>query len=127
VIDATGKKILLVDDDPSSLLFLSKIIEKTGATIFMAGSGSEAINICNQQPAIDLVFMDIRMPGMDGYEVASHFKAKYPFMPVVAQTAYAMPEEIRKSTIAGFDSHITKPLKQSEVFASIKRFCWLRA
>jgi PAS domain S-box-containing protein len=123
MIDATGKKILLVDDDPSSLLFLRKIIEKTGATIFTAGNGSGAINICNQQPDIDLVFMDIRMPGMDGYEVAKRIKAKYPFIPVVAQTAYAMPEEIRKSTIAGFDSHITKPLKQSEVFAAIKKFC----
>ena len=62
-----GKKILIVEDDLSSRLYLNKILEKTGAVLLNAGDGQEAVNIALNNPDIDIILMDIQLPVMDGY------------------------------------------------------------
>ena len=64
-----GKKILIVEDDFSSRLYLNKILEKTGAMLLNAGDGNEAIDIAMSNPDIDIILMDIQLPVMDGYTV----------------------------------------------------------
>ncbi|MEI6048916.1 MAG: response regulator [Bacteroidota bacterium] len=62
-----GKKILIVEDDFSSRLFLNKILEKAGAILLNAGNGQEAVDSALTNPDIDIILMDIQLPVMDGY------------------------------------------------------------
>jgi len=117
-----GLHILIVEDEPSSAMFLQAIVEKLGAQVILAENGEQAIEICTAEPKIDLVFMDLRMPVMDGFEATRIIKSKFPEMPVIAQTAFAMPEEIERSLKIGCNDHITKPLRPSEVLSAIKKF-----
>lgn len=117
-----GMHVLIVEDEPSSALFLKAIIEKSGAKVSIAENGQTAVELCTDESGIDLVFMDLRMPVMDGYEATRVIKAKYPGMPVIAQTAFAMPEEIERSFRIGCNDHITKPLRPSEVITTLKKY-----
>ena len=62
-----GKKILIVEDDLSSRLYLNKILEKTGAVLLNAGDGREAIEVATTNSDIDIILMDIQLPVIDGY------------------------------------------------------------
>ena len=62
-----GKKILIVEDDLSSRLYLNKILEKAGAVLLNAGDGQEAVDVAFNNPDIDIILMDIQLPVMDGY------------------------------------------------------------
>ena len=117
-----GLRILIAEDDTSSAFFLKRTLAKTGAEILTAANGFEAIEICRENPDIDLVFMDVRMPGMGGYEATKTIKEIYPNLPVIAQTAYAMPEEVERSKLNGCDDHITKPLRSSDVVAVLRKY-----
>ena len=70
----------------------------------------------------DLVLLDIRLPKKDGFEVLKIIKEKDKNMNVIAQTAYAMPEERKRSLEAGFDEHLKKPLTSGELYQTIIRF-----
>ena len=69
-----GRKILIVEDDPSSKLYLNKILEKTGVILLNAGDGQEAIDIALENPDIDIILMDIQLPVMDGYTSAEKIR-----------------------------------------------------
>jgi signal transduction histidine kinase len=85
-----GKNILVVDDNKDVLTYMNEILCDCDAKIITAESGSEAIDICNWAEKIDLILMDIQMPGMDGYAATREILKLYPDIPVVAQTAHAM-------------------------------------
>ncbi len=69
-----GKKILIVEDDVSSRLYLNKILEKTGAILISACDGSEAIEAAMENPDIDIILMDIQLPVIDGYGAAKKIR-----------------------------------------------------
>ena len=66
--------------------------------------------------------MDIRMPGMDGYEALREIKGARPELPVIAHTAFALPEDKKNALDAGFDAFLTKPVNIDELFGLIRRF-----
>ena len=75
-----GKKILIVEDDLSSRLYLNKILEKAGVVILNAGDGQEAVNTAINNPDIDIILMDIQLPVLDGYSALikiREFKQRY--------------------------------------------------
>ena len=83
-----GKKILIVEDDASSRLYLNKILEKTGATLLNATDGQEAIDVAFSNPDIDIILMDIQLPLMDGYASAKKIRERplrviFPITPVM--------------------------------------------
>lgn len=120
--DGSTLRVLIVEDDSSSAFFLRRAISRIGAEVLHAANGFEAIDLAKNNPDIDLVFMDIRMPGIDGYEATEKIKEMLPDLPVVAQTAYAMPDEVQKSICKGCDGHITKPLRTADIIAALKKF-----
>jgi CheY-like chemotaxis protein len=71
-----GKKILIVEDDLSSRLYLNKILEKTEVITFNAGDGQEAIDVAMENPDLDVILMDIQLPVMDGYTTARKIQTK---------------------------------------------------
>lgn len=105
-----GKKILIVEDDLSSRLYLNKILEKTGAIILNAGDGQDAVNVTQKNPDIDIVLMDIQLPVMDGYLAMSKIREIRKDIIVIAQTAYALLGDKEKILNAGFNDYVIKPI-----------------
>jgi CheY-like chemotaxis protein len=103
------KTVLLVDDHNYSLIVLKKMIEKSGINVISVQNGLEAIKVC-QEHKIDLVFMDIKMPVMDGYNAMLRIKELKPDMKVIAETAYALSGDRSKILDAGFDEYLPKPI-----------------
>jgi CheY-like chemotaxis protein len=105
-----GKKILIVEDDLSSRLYLNKILEKTGVILLNAIDGQEAIDLAMSNPDIDLILMDIQLPVMDGYESARIIREFRGDVIIIAQTAYALLGEREKIIEAGFNDYLIKPI-----------------
>ncbi|MFV8340272.1 response regulator [Flavobacterium sp. LB3P21] len=108
--------ILVAEDDTINFMLLKKIIESRNHTVLRAKNGQEAVDICTENPNITLVFMDIKMPILDGYQAFEKIKEIKPELPVIAQTAYASFEDKEKMMQFGFMDCITKPLDKEKVF-----------
>jgi signal transduction histidine kinase/ligand-binding sensor domain-containing protein len=110
--------ILIVDDEISNLQLLFSIFNSTGATIYQATNGKEAIDICREQ-TVHLVVLDIKMPGLNGFETLKILRNEHPDLPVIAQTAYALADDQVKILNAGFNDYISKPLNRNLLFEKI--------
>jgi PAS domain S-box-containing protein len=112
--DQTGsissKKILIVEDDDMSYILISEILHKCNVDIIRATDGLKAVEIIKNHPEIDLVIMDLKLPGMDGIEATTEIKKIHPEIPVIVESAYAGQDEIEKSFRAGSDDYIAKPI-----------------
>jgi CheY-like chemotaxis protein len=105
-----GKKILIVEDDLSSRLYLNKILEKVSVVILNAGDGQEAVNIVLANPDIDIILMDIQLPVMDGYTALIKIREARKDIIVIAQTAYGLLGDKEKILSSGFSDYIIKPI-----------------
>ncbi|HYW94976.1 MAG TPA: response regulator [Bacteroidales bacterium] len=117
-----GKKILVVEDDPVSTEFLKEVLTALKMKMLHSSSGEEAVRLCADDHSIDMVLMDIRLTGIDGYQATREIKSSNPRLPVVAQTAYALQGDKEKAIEAGCDAYISKPIRISklmEIFNNI--------
>ena len=105
-----GKKILIVEDDLSSRLYLNKILEKAGVIILNAGNGQEAVNMALNDGEIDIVLMDIQLPVMDGYTALNKIREVRKEIVVIAQTAYGLMGDKEKILSSGFNDYVIKPI-----------------
>jgi CheY-like chemotaxis protein len=105
-----GKKILIVEDDFSSKLYLNKILEKANVIILNAGDGQEAVDVAFNNPDIDVILMDIQLPIMDGYEAMQKIKEFRKNVIIIAQTAYGLLGDKEKILNSGFNDYIIKPI-----------------
>jgi len=110
--DYGGARILLVDDDVRNLLALTPILEQWGLEVMAAGDGPEALETLETDGEFGLVFMDIMMPGMDGYETIRRIRqqARFADLPVIALTARSADEDVRKCHEAGAIDCVIKPV-----------------
>jgi CheY-like chemotaxis protein len=99
-----SKVILVAEDEPANFLFIEKILHPTQATLLRAENGSEAIDIIKNNSNINLVLMDIYMPGIDGFEASKQIKQIRPELPIIAQTFHEEQIEREKIESAQFDS-----------------------
>ncbi|MHC1777328.1 MAG: response regulator [Lentimicrobium sp.] len=114
------RSILMVEDDPINMKFLTVLLLNTGANLLYASNGKEALEIL-EQTEVDLVLIDMHMPVMDGYEATRLIKKKYPWIPVIAQTAYAMKEDKANCLAAGCDDYLAKPIDKNKLCLKIER------
>ncbi len=121
----TFPKILIAEDVESNFLYIKAVLSKLNATIFWAKNGLEAVEICNAEPTMDLVLMDLQMPEMNGYEATRILKKKYPKLPVVAQTAFAMSDDREKAMDSGCDDYLAKPIKSKDLLFVVGKFLTL--
>jgi CheY-like chemotaxis protein len=105
-----GKKILIVEDDLSSRLYLNKILEKAGVIILNAGDGQEAVNIALNDPDISIILMDIQLPVMDGYSALIKIREVKKDAIIIAQTAYGLLGDRERILNSGFNDYIIKPI-----------------
>lgn len=110
------KTILIAEDDIFNFMLFEKMIEPYNFIILRAENGQEAVAICNENQNIDLVFMDIKMPIMNGFEALEKIKIIRPELIVVAQTAYSSAEDEARIFDAGFYGYITKPINREKLF-----------
>ena len=114
----------MVDDEPDTRDLLDFILQKAGATVELAASTGEALELL-QISRPDILVADIGMPGEDGYELIRKVRALSPQavaqLPALALTAYARAEERAQAFSAGFQSHMTKPAEPAELITTIAR------
>ncbi len=116
-----GKKLLLSEDDLFSREMMVYLLEKTGAGLFTATDGRETLRMFQQHGA-DLVLLDIRLPKLDGYQVLKEIRSIDPDTIVIAQTAYAMLDEVRKFKLAGFNDYLIKPVSDEELYGLLHKY-----
>ena len=116
VVDFTGKRLLLVEDNAINLEIAQMLLEQMGFQVETAENGKVAVEkVSASQPGhYDAILMDIQMPVMDGYAAAREIRAlkdpKLAGIPILAMTANAFPEDIQAAKEAGMQSHIAKPI-----------------
>lgn len=123
--DFTGHVFLLVEDDPINRLLAFKLLSTTGAEIHCADDGEQAVAmVLAATVSYDLVFMDIQMPIMNGYEATVAIRADHRFaaLPIIAMTAHTIDEEQERIVSAGINSCICKPLDTSVMLDTIASF-----
>jgi CheY-like chemotaxis protein len=117
-----GKKILIVEDDFSSKLYLNKILEKSGAVIFNAADGKEALDTVQKNADIDLILMDIQLPLLDGYACTKILRESGNKMVIIAQTAYALTGDQESMISMGFNDYLIKPISQKQLIDKISSY-----
>lgn len=112
----SNKTVLIVEDDLFNYEYLKEVLSETGLHIQRAETGHKAVEISLSQ-SIDLVFMDIRLPDIDGYEATRQIKQHKPLLKIIAQTAYAAQDEKLRALKEGCDDYISKPTKKELLLA----------
>ena len=121
-LSLSGVSVLAVDDDPDARELLAFMLQKKGATVRVAGSVVEALEVlASWKPSVLLA--DIGLPGQDGYELIRSIRsAESPYedlLPAVALTAYAGVKDRAEALLAGFQEHITKPVEPADLITAI--------
>jgi CheY-like chemotaxis protein len=107
---AAQPRILVVDDDLGGAYSLARIIKQLGHAVETATSGAAALEIARRLRP-DVIFLDLRMPDMDGVTVAERLRAEGLEAQIVAATAYGSDEDRRRTARAGFKAHLLKPIE----------------
>jgi len=116
--------VLIVEDEEINYQYISALVNKfrINVKILFAENGKQAVDICKKEENIDLIFMDIRMPVMDGYKATKLIKEYRHKIPIVAQTAYSTKEDREKAIVAGCDDFIAKPINEKVFLRIINKF-----
>ncbi|MBQ7915212.1 MAG: response regulator transcription factor [Firmicutes bacterium] len=111
--------ILVVDDDKNTRRLIQAVLEAEKYTVVTAANGIEALDVMDREH-VDLVVLDIMMPGMDGYELTRILRQSDNNLPILMISAKHMPEDKRKGFLVGTDDYITKPIDEEEMLLRIK-------
>jgi len=110
--------ILIAEDEEVNFLYTETLIKleiKTDVRILHARNGREAVNLCLGEEQIDIVFMDIKMPEMNGYEATKLIKEKMPHLKIIALTAYSTSSDRIRAQEAGCDLFLSKPVDRKKL------------
>ncbi len=115
-------KILIVEDDETSDLLLKTIITEISREILHAKSGPEAIELYRNNPDMDLILMDIKMPVLDGHEATRQIRQFNKDVIIIAQTAHGLSGDKEKAIVAGCNAYISKPIRKVELLSLIQQY-----
>lgn len=117
-----GKTLLVAEDVYANFQLIEAILKKMEYRIIHVENGKEAVEACRNNPDIDLVLMDMKMPEMDGFEATGIIRQFRPLLPIIAVTAYALGGDKEKTLKAGCDDYIAKPVKANVLVEILNRF-----
>jgi hypothetical protein len=112
-------KVLIVEDDEASEILLTREVSSYCGEILKVKTGTEAIEICINNPGIDLILMDIQLPVKNGYEATMEIRKFNKDVVIIAQTAYALTGDREKALLAGCNDYISKPINYAALKAMI--------
>ena len=115
-----GLKVLVVDDEPDARAVIRRVLAGSGAVVAVASSVGEALDLLDRDRP-DVIVSDIGMPDVDGYDLIRQIRATHSGrdLPAAALTAFARAEDRKKALLAGFQSHVTKPVDPAELTAVV--------
>ncbi len=114
---------LIVEDEESNIIVLRMLLQKKyNAEVLCARNGQQGVEIVEKRPDIDLVFMDMKMPVMDGYTATGIIKKMRSDLPVTAVTAYGLNGQENEILNAGCDDYLAKPIQAMQIFDKVKTF-----
>jgi len=116
-----GKSILVVEDEETNWFLIRDILDTFQALTTWADLGNKAIDFVKKGENFDAILMDINLPYMDGLEVTRQIKSIRPDIPVIAQTAFALDEEIENCYDACCAAHVLKPFTASELIETLRK------
>ncbi|TFH92695.1 hybrid sensor histidine kinase/response regulator [Vibrio ouci] len=126
----SGLRVLLVEDNEINQQIAVELMKEKGIKVTVANNGQEALDKLEStyqqgSASFEIIFMDLQMPVMDGYEAGTRIRADSRFdeIPLVAMTAHAMVEERERCLSIGMNDHVSKPIDPEVLFSTIKRCC----
>jgi CheY-like chemotaxis protein len=119
-----GARVLVVEDNDMNMQLVEYLLEEGGYQIVKAASGEEALSIARGGDPVDLILMDIHLPGIDGLSVVREMKndVRTSAIPILALTAHAMRGDKDRFLEAGCDGYISKPIDVKTFLSSIRQF-----
>jgi len=115
-------KILIAEDDETSDYLITIALNRISKEFLHSKTGIDTVKVCLDNPDIDLVLMDIQMPGIDGYEATREIRQFNKNVIIIAQTAFAFPGESEKAVEAGCNGYISKPIDKHALLKMIKMY-----
>lgn len=120
--DMEPLNVLVVEDEEINYMYLKELMIDYNIRFIHVVDGNSAIEICKTNENIDLVLMDIRLPGMSGYDATKRIKSFRPNLPVIAQTAYALAGDRERAFDAQCDGYLSKPIKKDALLGVLKQY-----
>ena len=114
-------KILIVEDDLASETYITIVVKIFSKEILVVRNGVDAVKTCHDNPDLDLILMDIKLPKMDGYEATRQIREFNKDVIIIAQTAYALTGDREKAIEAGCNDYISKPIEKVLLKELIKK------
>ncbi|NCC72354.1 MAG: PAS domain-containing sensor histidine kinase [Sphingobacteriia bacterium] len=123
-LSTTDKKqvLLIAEDDFTSFKYFDVAFSKLPVKLLHAPNGKEAVKMCQQNPDINCVLMDLKMPEMDGFEATRQIKKLRSDLPVIAQTAFALSGDEYRAREAGCDDYLPKPISKKSLLEKLRQF-----
>ena len=120
----TGARVLVVEDNDMNMQLVEYLLEEGGYQIVKAASGEDALSIARSGEPVDLILMDIHLPGIDGLSVVREMKTddRTKAIPILALTAHAMRGDRDRFLEAGCDGYISKPIDVKTFLTSIRTY-----
>ncbi|MPM62038.1 CAI-1 autoinducer sensor kinase/phosphatase CqsS [bioreactor metagenome] len=115
-------KVLIVEDDETNLIYLQLVLKDLNIELLKAVNGQAAVETFEQNQDIELILMDIRLPGMDGYEATSMIRKMNKDVVIIAQTAYAFSSDKDKAIESGCNDYVSKPIRREELLKKINHY-----
>jgi len=115
-------KVLIAEDDEGSAILIGIAVRNFSKEIIKVRTGIEAVDACRNNPDIDLVLMDIKMPEMDGFEATKHIRQFNQDVIIIAQTAYSLSGDREKTIATGCNDYISKPIQKDQFMALIEKY-----
>ena len=121
-LNLSGKTLLVAEDVRENIELICTMLKSTHVNILCAENGLIAVNLCQENPSIDLVLMDIQMPVMNGHDATREIKKMRPDLPVIALTAYAFDKDRLRCEEAGCNDFLPKPINRSDLLQKLGAF-----
>jgi len=120
--DFKGKKMLLAEDDRDSIKLVQEMLKDTGIEILLAKTGLEALYIASENKDLNLILMDIRMPGMDGYQSTKKIREFNKKIPIIAYTGYVEDGVKEKILNSEFNDYLPKPVSKATLLSTLNDY-----
>jgi CheY-like chemotaxis protein len=119
------KKVMVIDDDMRTLFAVTRLLTEHGIDVIKADGGERALEILAETPNVDLILVDMMMPGLDGYQTMQRIRNQKQLesIPIIALTAKAMPEDRQQCINAGANDYMAKPVEPTSLISLLR--VWL--
>lgn len=116
------KIVLVVEDEETNYYYIQQLFKFIDVELIRAKNGLEAVEICQNKSNFLMILMDLKMPVLNGYEATLKIRKILPDVPIIAHTAYALPQDIENSKKYNFNDYITKPVSKNRLIEVFNKF-----